>query len=174
MNRKEVEDGVEGILVDRLRLFVALLQVVGRAVPQMTWTILVLLLKGGGNYPGIGLLDPIWKVVEKVMVAWFSVIKLHDCHHGGIPCRGMRMAIMEVIRSLNKIYLDLRKACDALDWWWCLEILAWYGVGLNLLCLQKKFWDDVKMVCRAGGNYVLPFEVHRGVTQGSMCVLTVS
>ncbi len=69
MNRKEVEDGVEGILVDRLRLFVALLQVVGRAVPQMTWTILVLLLKGGGNYPGIGLLDPIWKVVEKVMVA---------------------------------------------------------------------------------------------------------
>jgi len=29
----------------------------------------------------------------------------------------MRMAIMEVIRSLNKIYLDLRKACDALDWW---------------------------------------------------------
>ena len=69
MNRKEAEDGVDGILVDRWWSFVALLQAIGRAVPQMTWTILVLLLKGGGNYPGIGLLDPIWKVVEKVMVA---------------------------------------------------------------------------------------------------------
>jgi hypothetical protein len=36
---------------------------------QMTWMIIVLLLKGGGNYCSIGLLDPIWKVVEKVMVA---------------------------------------------------------------------------------------------------------
>ena len=36
---------------------------------QMTWMIVVLLPKGGGDYCGIGLLNPIWKVVEKVMVA---------------------------------------------------------------------------------------------------------
>ncbi len=47
--------------------------------------IAVLLPNGGGDYRGIGLLDPIWKVVEKVMVARFSVIKLHDCLHGGLP-----------------------------------------------------------------------------------------
>jgi hypothetical protein len=71
MRCKEAEDGVEGI-GDRWRSFVALLQVVwerGSVPTQMTWMIIVLLPKGGGNYCGIGLLDPIWKVVEKVMVA---------------------------------------------------------------------------------------------------------
>jgi hypothetical protein len=142
----------------------------------MTWMIAVLLPNGGGDYRGIGLLDPIWKVVEKVMVARFSVIKLHDCLHGGLPGRGTGTAIMEVKLQqqlawveqapLYQIYLDLRKAYDALDQGQCLEILAGYGVGPNLLRLQKKFWDDVTMVCRAGGNYGLPFGAHRGVTQG--------
>ncbi len=86
------------------------------------------------------------------------------------------MAIMEIKlqqqlawvdqEPLYQIYLDLRKAYDALDWERCLKILAGYGVGPNLLCLQKKFWNDTKMVCRAGGNYGLLFEAHRGVTQG--------
>jgi hypothetical protein len=112
-----------------------------------TWMIIVLLPKGGGDYCGIGLLDPIWKVVEKVMVARLSIIKLHDCLHGA--CRGTRMAIMEAKpqqqlawveqEPLYQIYLDLRKAYDALDQGCCLEILAGYGVGPNLLCLQKKF-----------------------------------
>jgi hypothetical protein len=128
MKRRETEDGVEGI-GDRWRSFVALLQAVWerRLVPtQMTWMIIVLLLKGGGNYCGIGLLDPIWKVVEKVMVARLSVIKLHDCLHGRLPRRGTGTAIMEVKlqqqlawvdqEPLNQIYLDLRKAYDALDW----------------------------------------------------------
>jgi hypothetical protein len=67
---------------------------------------------------------------------------------------------------LYQIYLDLRKAYDALDRRRCLKILAGCGVGPNLLRLQKKFWDDAKMVCCAGGNYGLPFAAHRGVTQG--------
>ncbi len=150
-------------------MFVTSLQVVwesGTIPTQMTWMIIVLLPKGGGDYRGIGLLDPIWKVVEKVMVARLSVIKLHDCLHGGLPCRGTGTAIMEVKLQqqlawvdqapLYQIYLDLRKAYDALDRGRCLEILAGYGVGPNLLRLQKKFWDDAKMVCRAGGNYGLP------------------
>ncbi len=88
--------------------------------------IIILLLKGGGDYRGIGLLDPIWKVVEKVMVAQLSVIKLHDCLHGKLPRRGTGTAIMEVKlqqqlawvdqEPLYQIYLDLRKAYDALDW----------------------------------------------------------
>ena len=43
---------------------------------------------------------------------------------------------------LYQIYLDLRKAYHALDRGGCLEILAGYGVGPNLIRLQKKFWDD--------------------------------
>jgi hypothetical protein len=70
--------------------------ITGTVPTQMTWMIVVLLPKGGGNFCGIGLLDPIWKVAEKVMVARLSVIKLHDCLHGGLPCRGTGTAIMEV------------------------------------------------------------------------------
>jgi hypothetical protein len=67
MNREETEDGVEGI-GDRWWSFVALLQAVwerGSIPTQMAWMIIVLLPKGGGSYCGIGLRDPIWKVVEK-------------------------------------------------------------------------------------------------------------
>ncbi len=35
---------------------------------QMTWKIIVLLPKGGGDYHGLGLLEPCWKVLEKIMV----------------------------------------------------------------------------------------------------------
>ncbi len=52
--------------------------------------------RGGGDYRGIGLLDSMWKVVEKIMIAQLLVIELHDCLHGGFPRRGMGMAIMEV------------------------------------------------------------------------------
>jgi hypothetical protein len=178
MRREEAEDGVEGI-GDCWWSFVALLQAVwerGSNPTQMTWMIIVLLPKGGGDYCGIGLLDPIWKVVEKVMVARLSVIKLHDCLHGGLPCRGTGTAIMEVKMQqqlmwvdqapLYQIYLDLRKAYNTLDRGQCLEILAGYGVGPNLLRFQKKFWDKAKMVCHAGGNNSLPFGAHCGVTQG--------
>ncbi len=50
--------------------------------------IVVLLPKGGGNFRGIGLLDPFWKVVEKVMVCWLGSIEFHPCLHGRLPKRG--------------------------------------------------------------------------------------
>ncbi len=67
---------------------------------------------------------------------------------------------------LYQIYLDLRKAYDALDWGQCLEILAGYEVGPNLLRLQEQFWNNAKMVCCNGGNYGEPFGAYKGVTQG--------
>jgi hypothetical protein len=96
--------------------------------------------------------------------------------HGGLPYRGMGTAIMEAKLNqqlawvdkepLYQIYLDRRKAYNALDQGRCLKILAAYGVGPNLLCLQKQFWDDAKMVCPVGGNYGESFGAYRGVTQG--------
>jgi hypothetical protein len=77
VKHKEREDGrVEG-LGDCWQLYVALLQAIwtmGSIPTQMTWMIIFLLPKGSGNYCGTGLYNPIWKVVEKVMVARFSVI----------------------------------------------------------------------------------------------------
>jgi hypothetical protein len=75
-----------------------------------------------------------------------------DDHHGFKLQQQLAWVDQE---PLYQIYLDLRKAYDTLDWERCLEILAGYGVGPNLLCLQKKIWNNVKMVCRVGGNYGL-------------------
>jgi hypothetical protein len=176
--REEAEDGVEGI-GDRWQLFLALLQAVwecGSVPTQMIWIIIVLLPKGGGDFCDIGLLDPIWKVVEKVMVARLSVIELHNCLQGRLLRRGTGTAIMEVKMQqqlawvdqvpLYQIYLALRKAYDTLERGRCLKILAGDRVRPNLLHLQKKFWAKAKLVCRTGGNYGLPFGAHRGVTQG--------
>ncbi len=60
IKHEESENGVaeEG---DCWRLFVRLMQAVwesGTVPTQMGWMIIVLLPKGGGNYCGIGLLDP--------------------------------------------------------------------------------------------------------------------
>ncbi len=170
---QEAADGVEGA-GDRWRLFVALMQATwesGTVRTQMSWMVIVLLSKGGGDYRGIGLLDPMGKVLEKIMVAQISCLELHNCLHGGLPRRGTGTAIMEVKLNqqlawvdqapLYQIYLDLKKAYNALDRMRCLEILAGYRVGPNLLHLQKHFWDGARMVCRAGGSYGEPFSAGR-------------
>jgi hypothetical protein len=52
-------------------VFVKLMQAIwehGSVPKQMRWETIVLLPKGGGDYCGIGLLEPFWKVMEKIMV----------------------------------------------------------------------------------------------------------
>ncbi len=52
-------------------IFLELIQVIwdrGEIPKQMSWMVIVLLPKGGGDFRGIGLLDPCWKVMEKLMV----------------------------------------------------------------------------------------------------------
>ncbi len=69
--REEKEESDVG-LGDKWHTFVRLMQAIweqGCMPEQMRWEIIVLLLKGNGDYRGIGLLDPFWKVVEKIMVA---------------------------------------------------------------------------------------------------------
>jgi hypothetical protein len=39
----------------------------GKILQQLTWVIVVLLPKGGGDYREIDLLEPLWKVVECIM-----------------------------------------------------------------------------------------------------------
>ncbi len=88
--------------------------------------IVMLLPKGGGNFRGIGLLDPFWKVVEKVMVCQLGNIEFHPCLHGGPTKRGTGMATIEAKLAqqlawmeqepLYQVFVDLRKAYDHLDW----------------------------------------------------------
>jgi hypothetical protein len=62
---------------------------------QMSWMVVVLLPKGGGNFQGRGLLDPCWKVVEKIMVHRMGAIEFDPCLHGGLPKQGTGMVTIE-------------------------------------------------------------------------------
>ena len=62
------------------------------------------------------------------------------------------------------IFLDLKKAYDALDRYRCLEIMEGYGVGPQAFQILWVFWDRLQMVVRAGGYYRMAFQGFWGVT----------
>ena len=65
----EGKEGYEG-KGERWQALVELIQSVwmtGDIPQQLRWIIVVLIPKGGGDYRGIGLLEPMWKVIEAVM-----------------------------------------------------------------------------------------------------------
>ena len=105
----------------------------------------VLLPKRGGNYRVIGLLEPFWKVIKVLTDQQLEVIEVHDCLYGFLKGRGTGMAAMEANlaqqldfieqEALYEIFIDLRKANDAMERERCLEILEGYGVGPNILRL---------------------------------------
>jgi len=64
------------------------------------------------------------------------------------------------------VFIDLKKAFDAMDRERCLLLLEGYGAGPNMCRLIRNFWDEATNVCRASGNYGAPFKAGRGVTQG--------
>ena len=147
------------------------------AIPQqLCWVVTVLLPKGGGDYRGIGLMEPIWKVLERVVDRRLEAIRLHDSLHGCLTGRGTGTGIIEAklaqqLAHLEQVpffgvFIDLKKAFDAMDRERCLQILEMHGVGPNILRLIRNFWDEAINVCRAKGNYGEPFKAGRGVTQG--------
>ena len=101
---------------------------------------------------------------------------LHDSLHGFREKRGCGTGIMEAKLTqqlatveqcpLYGIFLDLRKAYDAMDRSRCLLILKDCGVGFKTLRLIQRFWDGSVLVCKATGCYGEPFKARRGVTQG--------
>jgi len=49
--------------------------------------------------------------------------------------------------ALHSVFIDLKKAYDAMDRERCLEILEGYGVGPNMLRLLEHFWDVTMLAC---------------------------
>jgi hypothetical protein len=62
---------------------------------QLLWIIVVLIPKGGGNYHGIGLLEPIWKVIEQIINHRLDAFELHNSLHGCRNKRGTGTAIIK-------------------------------------------------------------------------------
>jgi hypothetical protein len=67
----------------------------GSVPKHMRWEIIILLPKGGSDYHRIRLMEPFWKVMEKVMAAQLASIKFHDGLHGGLPGQGMGKAMIK-------------------------------------------------------------------------------
>ena len=65
---------------DSWRLLMRLVTAVwetGTIPQQMGWVIVILIPKGGGDYRRVGLLEPIWKIIEHVMDQLLNAIALH-------------------------------------------------------------------------------------------------
>ena len=138
-------------------------------IPQQLGCIIVVLIpKGGGDYQGIGLLEPIWKIVKQVMDKRLNAVELHKSLHGCWNGRGTGTAIIETKltqplahleqRPFVGVFLDLKKAFDSMDRDRCLLILEGYGAGPNMQRLICHFWENAQMVCPASGNYGVPFK----------------
>jgi hypothetical protein len=135
----------------------------GKIPTQLGWVVTVLIPKGGRDYHGIGLLEPIWKVIKRVMDKPLEAIALHDSLHGCRNRRGTGAAVIEakLAQQLAHIeqtpfygvFINLKKAFDAMDQERCLLILEGHGAGLNMRRLIHHFWDEATNVCRASGNY---------------------
>ena len=177
---KEAEsiDGFGG-KKDIWHIFVKLMQTIwerGEIPQQMRWMTVVLIPKGGGDFRGIGLLEPFWKSIEILIHRRLQVVEFHDCLHGFIGGRdtgtstikaklAQQLAHLEQ-ELLFETFVDLKKAYDAMDRERCMEILVRYGVGPSMLRLIKHFWNTTLLVCRAVVYYGGPFQAFRGVTQG--------
>ncbi len=148
----------------------------GKMPTQLGWVITVLIPKGSGDYCGIGLFKPIWKVIKWVMDKRLEAIALHDSLHGCCNRWGTGTAVIEakLAQQLAHIkqtpfygvFINLKKAFNAMDRERCLLILEGHGAGPNMRRLIRHFWDEATNMCRASGNYGAPFKAGRGVTQG--------
>jgi hypothetical protein len=128
--------------------------------------------KGGRDYCGISLLEPIWKVNKWVMDKRLEVIAQHASLHGCRDGQGMGIVVIEVklMQQLDHIeqapfygvFINLKKAFDAMDWERCLLILEGHGVGPNMRRLIHHFWDEATNVCFQGRSRCDP----RGPTIG--------
>ena len=135
---------------------------------------MVLIPKGSsGDYRGIGLLEVVWKLIERVVDEGLSKIELHDTLHGFRAKRDCGTGIMEakLVQQLAHreqcplfgVFLDLRKVYDAMDRGRCLDILRGAGVGTKTIRIIKAFWDKAELACRVSSYCGQVFKAWRGV-----------
>ena len=110
----------------------------GELATLCAWKTVVVIPKGRGtNFRGLGLVGVLWKAISGIINCQIlSSIQYHDALHVFSAGTGTGSANLEdkllqkliAMREtvLHSIFLDLRKAYDALDRYQCLDILEEY------------------------------------------------
>ncbi len=66
--------------------------------------------------------------------------------------------------------MDLKKACDRVDWLALWEVLRIYNVGGKLLSAMKSFYEEGSACVKINGGTSEHFEIKVGLRQG--CVMS--
>ena len=93
---------------------------------EATWQAVVLILKGGEDYRGIGIVEVLWKVVAMILNCRFTAsITYHDFLHGfrlgySMGAITIEVKLLQQVMTMREevfhtVFLDLHKAYDALD-----------------------------------------------------------
>jgi Reverse transcriptase (RNA-dependent DNA polymerase) len=79
----------------------------------------------------------------------------------------------QTIKPLYFVFLDLKKADDALDRDRTINILEGYGTDPNILCLIKNVWMMDTVLQKQARFYGKSFNVSWGVRQGDIISPTI-
>jgi hypothetical protein len=101
------------------------------------------------------------------MIASTAVAHAAELAPGVIEAKLAQQLSYLELKPFYGVFLDLKKAFDAMDRERCIMILEGYGAGPRMIRLIRGYWSDAIMVCRASGNYVTPFKAGRGVPHKS-------
>ena len=129
-----------------------------------TWNMVVLLMKGNGNYRGVGIVEVFWKTISGLINRRIGdAVRYQDTLHEFRAGRGTGTSSIEdkllqqiiVMREevLYDIFIYLNKSHSALDWEQCME-----RVGPRTDRFFNKYWEGLTIVARAGRYYGAPFK----------------
>ena len=144
---------------------------------EYTWQTVVLIPKGRGDFPGIGLIEVLWKAVARLLNCWLTEdISFHNTLHGLWAGQGTGTAALEakLLQHLTamreavlfEVFLDIWKACNTLYKERALDLLELYKFGPRTFQLLWMYWDRLTMVANVGKYFRRPFKGYRGITQG--------
>ena len=118
-----------------------------------------------------------WKVCAEVANCRLNLgVILHDSLHRFRGGRGTGKATLESKLSqqlaglthdtLFQVFLENRKLYDSLDRDLYIEVLNGYGMGTNITCLTKSYWERHRIAPKTGKFLRTVFWAGRGLTQG--------
>ena len=110
--------------------------------------------KGNGEFWGVGLVEVIWKALLGVVNRRIKMaVKFHDVLHGFLSGQETGTASLEAkliqhLKAMREevlygVFLNLRKAYDALDRDPCMEILVGCGIGSHMEMILIFYWEHL-------------------------------